>query len=535
MDFTPKRSRIAKLEVNPLREQYPHDLNTYQVPPKGDLLFVDFQNYAIERQKVLQLLEATIAQHHKTPDDLKTAFINALKKEEFFTYAKLVNASGCANHNDADLEARKKDHIAHFILRLAYCLKDNLQQYFMNLEVELFKMRFNSLNKEGVNQFLVHSGFNYAQVSQEFKEANRDNLSISTITAKDVDFINLDFYELPFYEIFDLVSDRKVYVHKGIAYVPQTELQSVFVSHFRHYLQVEMNRAKKYILNQFNDERIQAFLRSLPDCFSEMAKVIWTTEYTPISKLNELSKTSYPLCMRIMHDHLIANHHLKNTARLQYGLFLKGINVSLDDSIEFWKTEMTKREGMTEEKFNKEYLYHIRYNYGKAGRRVDYRPHACPKLINDPIQAGEVHGCPFKHMDTEHLTKKLNECKISPADITIINELASDQHYNLACTKFFESVHKQPPGKMFLHPNGYYIQSREILTKDENKQSVENTQQTLSPEKISQPIRVKVENNLNTNNVTPSRTSEKKVKTAVDRKMEKMTPINIEALLYDSD
>lgn len=53
MDFTPstKRRRTAKPEVNPLRELYPHDLNTYRVPPKGDLLFVDFQNYAIERQK----------------------------------------------------------------------------------------------------------------------------------------------------------------------------------------------------------------------------------------------------------------------------------------------------------------------------------------------------------------------------------------------------------------------------------------------------------------------------------------------------
>lgn len=117
---------------------------------------------------VLQLLEATIAQHHKTQDELKNAFMAALKKEGFFTYSKLVNAFGCANHTDADLEARKKDHIAHFVLKLAYSLKDNLQQYFMNMEVELFKLRFSSLNKEGLNQFLVHSGFNYTQVSPKY-------------------------------------------------------------------------------------------------------------------------------------------------------------------------------------------------------------------------------------------------------------------------------------------------------------------------------------------------------------------------------
>lgn len=63
----------------------------------------------------------------------------------------------------------------------------------------------------------------------------------STIISRELDIDNIDFYELPFSEVFDLVSDRKVYVYKGIAYVPQTELLSVFVSHFRHFLQVEMN------------------------------------------------------------------------------------------------------------------------------------------------------------------------------------------------------------------------------------------------------------------------------------------------------
>jgi hypothetical protein len=56
---------------------------------------------------------------------------------------------------------------------------------------------------------------------------------------------------------------------------------------------------------------------------------------------------------------------------------------------------------------------------------------------------------------------------------------------------------------------------------------------TLSPEKMSQSIKVKVENTVDiSNSNTLSRTSEKKVK-PTDRKMEKMDPLNIAALLHD--
>lgn len=52
MEFTPKRRRVAvKQEANPLQETYPHDLNMYKVPPTGEIALVDFQDWALERQK----------------------------------------------------------------------------------------------------------------------------------------------------------------------------------------------------------------------------------------------------------------------------------------------------------------------------------------------------------------------------------------------------------------------------------------------------------------------------------------------------
>ena len=59
-------------------------------------------------------------------------------------------------------------------------------------------------------------------------------------TAKDLDIDSTNFYKMPFNDVIDLVSDKKVYLHKGFAYVPQTELLSVFVVLFRQLLSVEL-------------------------------------------------------------------------------------------------------------------------------------------------------------------------------------------------------------------------------------------------------------------------------------------------------
>lgn len=76
-----------------------------------------------------------------------------------------------------------------------------------------------------------------------------------------------------------------------------------------------------------------------------------------------------------MYDNLKINSHLKHGGRLTFGLFLKGIGLSLEDSIKFWKNEFVKK--MPADKFDREHAYGIKHNYGKIGKRVDYNPYGC--------------------------------------------------------------------------------------------------------------------------------------------------------------
>lgn len=56
----------------------------------------------------------------------------------------------------------------------------------------------------------------------------------------------------------------------------------------------------------------------------------------------QLSGKSFPLCMRQLHQSLRENHHLRHGGRMQYGLFLKGIGLSLEQALQFWRSEFIR-------------------------------------------------------------------------------------------------------------------------------------------------------------------------------------------------
>ena len=108
-----------------------------------------------------------------------------------------------------------------------------------------------------------------------------------------------------------------------------------------------------------------------------------------------LSKRSMPLCMANMHNKLTETSHLKHTARNQLGLFLKGIGLTVEESMAFWRSEFTKK--MPADKWQKEYAYGIRYNYGLEGKRTDWSPHSCMKVISAPGATSKRCNLPAEH------------------------------------------------------------------------------------------------------------------------------------------
>lgn len=102
--------------------------------------------------------------------------------------------------------------------------------------------------------------------------------------------------------------------------------------------------------------------------------------------VDELAHKDFPLCMRIHHENLRRDRHLKHFGRLEYGLFLKVgrksrkahanayvpvkvLGLSIDEAIAFWRKSFSR---MDDNKFNKEHKYNIRHSFGLEGKRANY-------------------------------------------------------------------------------------------------------------------------------------------------------------------
>ena len=85
--------------------------------------------------------------------------------------------------------------------------------------------------------------------------------------------------------------------------------------------------------------------------------------------------------MKTLFTALKNQHHLKHFGRLQLGLFLKGIGLTMDEAMQFWRQEFSKK-GIDGDKFDKNYGYNIRHMFGQEGKRNDYKSWNCQKVIN---------------------------------------------------------------------------------------------------------------------------------------------------------
>jgi len=180
--------------------------------------------------------------------------------------------------------------------------------------------------------------------------------------------------------------------------------------------------------------------------------------------------------MQNLHNELRANSHLKHFGRLQYTLFLKGTGLSLEECLIFWRKSFKL---ITDDKFNKEYRYNIRHNYGDVGgdanrRGRGYSPYSCQKLITEPLPGpGQSHGCPYRTFATDNLIALLQRTGV--ADREVLSDIREDvkkHKYHIACNRVFEYTHKKEIKKVkeegswsaadldtIVHPNTYFKRS----------------------------------------------------------------------------
>lgn len=152
-------------------------------------------------------------------------------------------------------EERKRDHYSHFILRLAFSSTEELRRRFSHLESTLFRLRFQGEDDQRERQEFVRSlDLEWEEVGENEKRELRDQMLAATGVKKgeEQDWFKVDWERVP-----ELVSQRRVLLKRGMAYVPAKEQTSLVVAEFTKRLDAQLEvcttrQLRKTIINGDN-------------------------------------------------------------------------------------------------------------------------------------------------------------------------------------------------------------------------------------------------------------------------------------------
>ncbi|CAN6642193.1 DNA primase large subunit [Trichomonascus vanleenenianus] len=431
--------RIDSVEVD-RHVEYPYRLSFYTTPPQLEITIEEFEQWAIDRLRVLGEIESCQLRN-KSAAETEKHMKSILDK-----YMPLSFKS-----STVDLE-RKKDHYSHFILRLAFCRSAELRARFVSLETALFKIRYNTDDSSLREAFISSLDFSWETVSSEEIADLGDKLTWNSSNSKE--FFKVDFEQVP-----DLVATRMVTLHQGKAYIPTSLRMNLVVSEFEKRLEKVLEVTARAIPRLDEDDRLIPILNHLALGMPTQTYVQNASgEGYKAEQVPGLANKHFPLCMKHMNNVTKAESHAKYDVRQQYGAFLKGIGLSVEESLRFWRGLF---KGLTDEDFRKKYAYNVRHMYALEGSRIDFKPMDCLQIIRSNGAGSSTHGCPYRTFSESNLVTALQKMGITnKQDLAKIKQNVDEKKYHVACTRVYELTHPNDAnGETITHPNLYFDRS----------------------------------------------------------------------------
>jgi len=326
----PRKRQFAKSQW--VEQDYAHRMNFYTIPPTGDVSLEQFEEWGIARLKVLAELEACQFRNKSSAET------DEYMRPVLDKWLRL--SSNSARSTEIGME-RKQDHYSHWTLRLAFSSTADMRQRFARLETMLFKLRLQQDDTRERREFVGSLPMSWEVVSAEEKAMWLDDLKAATgfssARGDEESWFKVNWESVP-----ELVERRQCLLKRGMAYVHVREQLSMVVNEFSRQLESGLELAARFLPRMDEDNRLSPILHHLSQSF--VAPEAAYTEGESIGDMAAISASSidglsqhFPLCMQNIHRELRKNSHLKHFGRLQYTLFLKGIGLSLQECIIFWR------------------------------------------------------------------------------------------------------------------------------------------------------------------------------------------------------
>ncbi|KAJ8985642.1 hypothetical protein NQ317_015138 [Molorchus minor] len=331
-----------------------------------------------------------------------------------------------------------------------------LGTFFMCCELYWFITLYQRMDKEVLNEFLTQNDFCYSKLSLEEKEMLKNKL-ITSSNIKSSDFCDMIYYKVNFTEVIKLVETRKVFLYKGFAYLPESDIIYCVQNRLWRQFNRQLEWTGKILPTALKEQRIQNLLSNLPLVKPTTKFIDENGPKLTLDNINEAVEVHFPLCIKSIHEILRKNHHLKYDCKMQYGIFLKCSGFEYEDAMVFWRDEFTQK--MDTEQYDKKYLYLFKHQYGKVGSRLDYKPYSCQQIQSWSPGPLQHHGCPFKHWDIDKVLKRCENDGLNNENVGFIRNYMREGKYAEACTTYFSASHRIFKENLIESPNQYFEES----------------------------------------------------------------------------
>ena len=307
-----------------------------------------------KRVAVLKLIELETESAGEDMEKLHKKIRSQLEKQN-------VELKLFVGQDDNAIEA---DNVAHFMLRIAYCRSDEHRRWLVTQETRLFRhvlLAHTEKNQFQMSKLLKEKSLDYEEVSEDEWEDLKFKIAFDLINTLDKtkyedrlkkfaaerdpdakegyrveiekmkienDKLRKQYFKFSILHGLALVGKRKWFVNKGYIYLHQSQLFTIIAEEFRRELTEVLQFTFRHLPVIAKDQRLNELMkyvsrREILDFdYDEKQNV---TGKINLSNIDFFAKSvHYPPWMKVLHEKLTDDSHLKHYGRLQYGLFLKG-------------------------------------------------------------------------------------------------------------------------------------------------------------------------------------------------------------------
>ncbi len=114
---------------------------------------------------VLRTIERiNLGKNVKYSEDWRLALKQDLKKQDLSIYHQLSSKIRDEQYMEKVNEARKRDYVSHFLLRLAFARTEELRRWFVSMETDLFRFRYQEEGTKEQQSFMKANNMNFQPV-----------------------------------------------------------------------------------------------------------------------------------------------------------------------------------------------------------------------------------------------------------------------------------------------------------------------------------------------------------------------------------